>query len=521
MERREIHKVLIANRGEIAVRIMRTCKEMGISTVAVYSDADRTMPHVYTADEAYHIGPSVSRESYLHMDRILEAAKKSHADAIHPGYGFLSENAVFAQRVANEGLIFIGPRPESIRSMGNKTAARKLALESGIPIVPGSEAALPSEEEARAVCAKLGYPVLIKASAGGGGKGMRIVWSESELPAGLSGAKAEALSAFGNHDVYVEKYIENPRHIEFQIIADQYGNTVHLGERECSIQRRHQKVVEESPSTFVDETLRGKMGETAVNVAKACGYQNAGTVEFLVDKDRNYYFLEMNTRLQVEHPVTEMRTGIDLVAQQLRIAMGEQLTFTQDDIEFRGHAIECRIYAEDGAHDFLPSTGKISHLKPSEGFGIRDDRGVDAGGDISLYYDPMISKLVAWGKTRNETIERMKRALRDYEIFGVTTNIPVNLFIMEHPKFIEGDFDTNFFTDHFKPNLLPVANESQLQAAAIVCCLLRHHNGNSQARMSFNGSPGRSRKANDQPDSLKTKYRLGNWKGQRIENLRA
>ncbi len=521
MGRREIHKVLVANRGEIAVRIMRTCKEMGISTVAVYSDADRNMPHVYTADEAYRIGPPPSRESYLHMDHILEAAKKAHADAIHPGYGFLSENDEFAERVADEGLIFIGPRPESIRAMGDKTRARKVAMEANVPIVPGSEGALTSEDEARAACAGLGYPVLIKASAGGGGKGMRIIRSENDLSRALNGARAEALSAFGDQRVYVEKYLESPRHIEFQILADQYGNTIHLGERECSIQRRHQKVVEESPSTIVDEELRARMGATAVMVAKACGYENAGTVEFLVDKDRNYYFLEMNTRLQVEHPVTEMRTGIDLVAQQLKIASGERLSFTQEEIEFRGHAIECRIYAEDGEHDFLPSTGRISHLKPSQGFGIRDDRGVEAGGEISVYYDPMISKLVAWGKTRNEAIERMKRALRDYEILGVTTNIPVNLFVMDHPKFADGNFDTNFFTSHFKPELLPIPEKIQFEAAAIVCCLLRHQDVKAKFSIPLNGVFERSRMTSHRIDLSEKQTRLTKWKSQRIDNLRS
>jgi len=521
MGHRDIHKVLVANRGEIAVRIMRTCKEMGISTVAVYSDADRNMPHVYTADEAYRIGPPPSRESYLHMERILEAANRSQADAIHPGYGFLSENDEFAQRVSDEGLIFIGPRADSIRAMGDKTEARKVAQKAGVPIVPGSEGVLGSIEQAREVCSALGYPVLIKASAGGGGKGMRIVRNVSQLEASLSAAKAEALSAFGDQDVYVEKYFENPRHIEFQVLADQYGNTVHLGERECSIQRRHQKVVEESPSIIVDETLRAKMGKTAVMVAKACGYQNAGTVEFLVDKDRNFYFLEMNTRLQVEHPVTEMRTGIDLVAQQLRIAMGDQLSYTQEQVEFLGHAIECRIYAEDGRHDFLPSTGHIAHLKPSEGFGIRDDRGVEAGGEISVYYDPMISKLVAWGRTRFEAIERMKRALREYEILGVTTNIPVNLFIMEHPRFLDGDFDTNFFAKHFKPDLLQVPSDNQLQAAAIVCCLLREQRKNAHPRISFNGNSEARNKTKDESSSPNVRNRSISWKSQRIDNLRS
>ena len=475
MATRRIQKVLIANRGEIAVRIIRTCKEMGIATVAVYSDADRTMPHVYMADEAYRIGPPPSRESYLVMDRIIETAQKANVDAIHPGYGFLSENEEFAQGVADAGLIFVGPTAATIRAMGDKTEARKLAIAAGVPVVPGTEEPLESEAQARTISLQLGFPVLIKAAGGGGGKGMRIVNSEKDLPGLLSQARSEAKSSFGDERVYIEKYLERPRHIEFQILADHHGNIVHLGERECSIQRRHQKVVEESPSVIVDDDLRARMGETAVRVARACNYRNAATVEFLVDGKRDFYFLEMNTRLQVEHPVTEMRTGIDLVAQQLRVAMGEELQLKQEDIQFRGHAIECRIYAEDGENNFMPSTGTITHLRPSQGLGIRDDRGVEEGGEVSVYYDPLITKLIAWGMDRLGAINRMRRALREYEILGVRTNIPVNLFVMEHPTFVEGDFDTNFLGQRLNPNALGSPSAEELDAAAIVVCLL-HQN---------------------------------------------
>ena len=469
---RPIRKILIANRGEIALRVIRTCREMGIRTVSVYSEADRTAPHVLAADEALPIGPSPSRESYLHAGRILGAAAASGADAIHPGYGFLSENPGFARSVRAAGLVFVGPSPETIGSMGDKTAARSLASAAGVPTVPGTTGAVSGGPEAVEFCARHGYPVLVKAAAGGGGKGMRIVREERELIPSLRGAASEARSAFGDDRVYIEKYFEDPRHIEIQILADSHGNTVHLGERECSIQRRHQKVVEESPSVIVDESMRSRMGETAVMVARACGYENAGTVEFLVDSDRNFYFLEMNTRLQVEHPVTELRTGLDLVALQIGIAAGEDLPFTQEGVRFRGHAIECRICAEDTENNFLPSTGKITHLRAPAGPGIRDDRGVELGDEIGVYYDPMMAKLIAWGGTRAEALARLVRGLREYEILGVRTNIPLCLFVLTHPMFASGDISTHFISRYFTPAALRAAAAFEEEAAAAVCALI-------------------------------------------------
>jgi propionyl-CoA carboxylase alpha chain len=469
---RPIRKILIANRGEIALRVIRTCRELGIRTVSVFSAADRTAPHVLAADEALAIGASPSRESYLHAGRILGAASASGADAIHPGYGFLSENPEFARSVRDAGLVFIGPSPESIASMGDKTAARALAAAAGVPTVPGTAGAVSGGTEAAGFCARHGYPVLVKAAAGGGGKGMRIVREESELVPSLRAAASEARSAFGDERVYIEKYFEDPRHIEIQILADARGNTVHLGERECSIQRRHQKVVEESPSVIVDEAMRSRMGETAVKVARACGYTNAGTVEFLVDSDRNFYFLEMNTRLQVEHPVTELRTGLDLVALQIGIAAGGDLPFAQEGIRFSGHAIECRICAEDTENNFLPSTGRITHLRTPAGPGIRDDRGVVQGDEISVYYDPMMAKLIAWGGTRAEAIARLVRALREYEILGVRTNIPLCLFVLTHPMFAAGEISTHFISKYFSPGTLRAALPSEEGAAAAVCAMI-------------------------------------------------
>jgi acetyl-CoA carboxylase biotin carboxylase subunit len=449
-----LRKILIANRGEIALRVMRTCREMGIASVAVYSEADRLAPHVSAADEAYCIGPPPSRESYLRMDTIIETALRSGADAIHPGYGFLSENAAFARKVKEAGLVFIGPRAESIAAMGDKTAARALVKAAGVPTVPGTDGAVRDIREAEGFCRQYGYPVLLKAAAGGGGKGMRVVKQAADLGPFFLAASSEARSAFGDDRVYVEKYLEDPRHIEFQIFADHAGNTVHLGERECSIQRRHQKVIEETPSVLVDETMRRMMGETAVNAARACGYENAGTIEFLVDRNRDFFFLEMNTRLQVEHPVTELRTGLDLVALQIKVASGELLPFRQEDVTFRGHAIECRICAEDVENNYLPSTGRITHLRPPAGPGIREDRGVDEGGEVSRYYDPMIAKLAVWGADRPAAIARMQRALREYELLGVVSNIPLCMFVMEHPDFASGNFTTHFLEEKFDPRAL-------------------------------------------------------------------
>jgi propionyl-CoA carboxylase alpha chain len=471
---RRIRKVLVANRGEIALRVMRTCREMGIPTVAVYSDADLRAPHVQFADEARRLGPAPSAESYLAMDRVIAAALDAGADAVHPGYGFLSENPVFAGRVADAGLTFIGPPAAAIRAMGDKTGARRLVREAGGPTVPGTPEAVSSAATAAEFARSAGYPVLIKAAAGGGGKGMRVVHEEASLARALESARSEARTAFGDDRVYLEKYLEAPRHVEFQILADAHGTVLHLGERECSIQRRHQKVVEESPSPVVDEDLRRRMGEAAVLAARSCGYVNAGTIEFLLDADRRFYFLEMNTRLQVEHPVTEMRTGLDLVEQQLRIAMGEPLGVTPERLQFRGHAIECRICAEDPAHGFLPSTGTILHLRPAQGPGVRDDRGVEAGGEVSMFYDPMIAKLVVWAPTRPAAIARMRRALGEYEILGVRTNIGFCRFVLEHPAFAAGDFDTHFVDREFRPELLPAPDGDAVRAAAVACAAADH-----------------------------------------------
>jgi acetyl-CoA carboxylase biotin carboxylase subunit len=493
MNRRTIQKVLIANRGEIAVRIIRTCREMGIRTVAVYSDADRSMPHVLYADEAYNIGPPPSRQSYLLMDTLIRIAQRSGADAIHPGYGFLSENATFARQVTDAGLVFVGPPESAIRAMGDKTEARKLVRLAGVPTVPGTEEPLESVDDARAFCASHGFPVLLKAAAGGGGKGMRIVSAAAELGPALQSAQSEALSAFGDGRVYIEKYIDGPRHIEFQILADQDGNTVHLGERECSIQRRHQKVIEETPSVVVNDELRRTMGATAVMAAQACGYVNAGTIEFLVDTQRNFYFLEMNTRLQVEHPVTELRTGLDLVAAQLNIASGASLPFSQEQVEYRGHAIECRICAEDVSNNYMPSTGRITHLRPAVGPGIREDRGVEEGGEISVYYDPMISKLIAWAPTRAEALRRMDRALREYEILGVKTNIPLCLAIIRHPKFQAGEFTTHFLRDNLVMGTLTPLSDQERKAVALAAAFLeREADGISdfQGTVPTDGSSG-------------------------------
>lgn len=472
MNERPIKKILVANRGEIALRVMRTCRELGIATVAVYSDADRTMPFVMFADEALHIGPSPSSQSYLKKEKIIESALSVKADAIHPGYGFLSENADFARMVSDAGLIFIGPPADSIRAMGDKTEARKLVLAAGLPTVPGTKEPITSDTEAAKVAKSIGYPVLIKAAAGGGGKGMRVVKNAGELSSALSSAASEARSAFGDERVYMEKYLDRPRHIEVQILADHHGNVIHLGERECSIQRRHQKVIEESPSVFVDEETRQRMGTTAINVARACNYANAGTIEFLMDANRNFYFLEMNTRLQVEHAVTELRTGLDLVALQIHVAMGKRLPLDQGEVKFNGHAIECRLCAEDPTNNFMPVTGLITHLRSPSGHGIREDRGVERGNEIPVYYDPMFSKLVTWGLSRTEAVNRMVRALHEYEILGIRTNIPLCQFVLAHPDFVSGDFDTHFLENHFAPDKLPEADADTLQAIAVLCASL-------------------------------------------------
>jgi len=441
--RKPIQKILVANRGEIAVRVIRTCREMGIPTVAVYSDADRGSLHVRLAGEAVHVGPSPARESYLSIDRIVAAARRTGADAIHPGYGFLSEKAEFARAVEAAGLVFIGPRPESMEAMGVKTTARRHMKAAGVPVVPGSEGPLADEMEARAFASAIGYPVMIKAVAGGGGKGMKKVEREADLAALWASAKRESASAFGDDRLYVEKVLERPRHVEVQVFADEHGNVVHLGERECSVQRRQQKVIEESPSPIVDEPLRRAMGEVAVRAARAVDYRGAGTVEFLVDAGGAFHFLEMNTRLQVEHPVTELVTGLDLVRMQIEVANGGRI-LRQDEVVRRGHAIEARIYAEDPARKFLPSPGKITYLRVPGGPGIRDDGGVYGGWVVPPFYDPMLSKLLAWAPTREQAVERLIRALGDYVVHGIAINAGWLAAVLDHPAFRSGDYDTGF-----------------------------------------------------------------------------
>ncbi|MCI8336200.1 MAG: acetyl-CoA carboxylase biotin carboxylase subunit [Peptococcaceae bacterium] len=437
-------KILIANRGEIAVRVIQACRDMGIISVAVYSEADREALHAQLADESICIGPARAKDSYLNMDNIITAALGVGADAIHPGFGFLSENAVFARKCQEAGIVFIGPSPETMEKMGDKIAARETALKAGAPVVPGSHGAVGSYEEAEAIAKEIGFPVMIKASAGGGGRGIRKVDRMEDLQHHFLSAAAEAEAAFGDGSLYIEKFVANPRHIEFQILADSFGTVVHLFERECSIQRRHQKLLEESPSPFLDEELRQKMGASAIAIAKACNYCNAGTIEFLVDDNRNYYFCEMNTRIQVEHPVTESVTGVDLVVEQIRIAAGEPISFAQEDIVQRGHAIECRINAEDYTRDFMPCPGTIIGLHTPSGPGVRVDSAVYQGCTVSPFYDSMLSKLIVTGSTRKQAIARMKRALAEYLFEGIITNIDFQLKIIDTPEFIAGDYDTGF-----------------------------------------------------------------------------
>ena len=479
-------KILIANRGEIACRVIRACRERGIASVAVYSDADKDALHVRMADEAYHIGPPPSNQSYLCADKIIDTAKKAGAEAIHPGYGFLSENAEFVREVTMAGITFIGPPPEVMEGMGGKISARKIAIEAGVPVVPGTVEPLSSFEDARNTAAKFGYPVMLKASAGGGGKGMRLVNDENELRSALDAAQSEALSSFGDDAVYVEKAIFAPRHIEIQIFSDKHGNHVHLGERECSIQRRHQKVIEEAPSPINSAELRAEMGACAVKVAKAVGYVGAGTVEFLVsDLDKSFYFLEMNTRLQVEHPVTELVTGIDLVREQINVAFGEKLSFTQNDITLTGHAIECRIYAEDPENNFLPSPGKITRLRLPQGPGVRDDGGVFEGTEVSIYYDPMISKFAVHGRNRAEAIDRMRRALMEYEVGGIKTTLPFFREIMIDQEFIDGKLDTGFIT-RFNERKTPIEKSETTRDMAVIAAALAFSK-RQKANVSVNG----------------------------------
>ncbi len=458
-------KILVANRGEIACRVIRSAKKMNIQTVAVFSEADRNAPHVRMADQAVCIGPPPSKESYLDGAKIIEVAKQLGVEGIHPGYGFLSENAGFAKAVEENGITFIGPSPYSIEVMGSKLAAKDAVKAFDIPMVPGVDHAITDIEEAKQVANEIGYPILIKASAGGGGKGMRIVDNPEEFVSQMERAISEATSAFGDGSVFIEKYVTSPRHIEIQVLADKHGNTIHLFERECSIQRRHQKVVEEAPSAILTPEKRAQMGADAVNVAKACNYVGAGTVEFLVDANMNHYFLEMNTRLQVEHPVTEYITGLDLVEQQIRVARGETLAIKQEDLSINGHAMELRVYAEDPLNQFLPSVGRLETYRIPEGENIRVDHGYEEGMDIPIYYDPLIAKLVTYGHSREESIARMKEAINQYAIEGVATTLPFGQFVMEHEAFLSGKFDTHFVKNYFTPEKLQEQDKAQAEIA--------------------------------------------------------
>ncbi|RMF92617.1 MAG: acetyl-CoA carboxylase biotin carboxylase subunit [Candidatus Schekmanbacteria bacterium] len=483
-------KILIANRGEIAVRIIRACREMGIKTVAVYSDADRNSLHVRYADEAYRLGPPSPAESYLDYHKIVDIAKKSKSEAIHPGYGFLAENFKFAKLCEKSKIVFIGPPAKAIENMGIKTLARKTMESAGVPIIPGTSSNIKDEKELEKIAKKIGFPLMLKASAGGGGKGMRLVREKKELKSALRATRSEAKSAFGDDSVYIEKFVENPRHIEVQILADKKGNTIHLNERECSIQRRHQKVIEESPSPIVSHEMRKKMGEAAIKAAQAVGYYSAGTVEFLVDKDKNFYFLEMNTRLQVEHPVTEMITGIDIVKEMIRIAAGLPLSISQEDVTVNGHSIECRIYAEDPEKNFMPSPGKIMNLRAPGGPGIRDDSGVFEGFEVSLYYDPLISKLVSWGRDRKEAIEKMRRALDEYYISGIKTTIPFHKQVMKSKHFIKGDFNTSFIDTSFeKEKRESIEKENFFDIALISAALSAYMNDMKNGKNNITAIP--------------------------------
>jgi acetyl-CoA carboxylase biotin carboxylase subunit len=474
-------KILIANRGEIALRIMRSAREMGIATVAVYSEADRNALHVRYADEAVCIGPPPSNQSYLVMDKIIAAAKQTGAQAIHPGYGFLSENAAFARLVREQGLVLIGPSPEAMEMMGSKLAAKAAANEYKIPLVPGTDYAISDVKVAKKVAKEVGFPILIKASAGGGGKGMRIVENESEFEEMLERAVSEAKSAFGDGSVFIERYVTSPRHIEIQVLGDTHGNIIYLFERECSIQRRHQKVIEEAPSSVLTPEIRAAMGKCAVLVAKACNYIGAGTVEFLLDEKMNFYFLEMNTRLQVEHPVTEMITGVDLVKEQIRVAQGEVLQIKQEDLKILGHAMEVRVYAEDPCNNFLPDIGKLIRYVRPQGPGVRVDDGFEEGMDIPIYYDPMIAKLITHGKDREEAIARMIRAIDEYTIVGCETTLPFCNYVMKHDAFVSGNFDTNFVKHYFTPDVLKtVVSKEEEQVAAIVADLLQRDYNNQK-----------------------------------------
>lgn len=461
-------KILVANRGEIALRVMRTAKKMGIRTVAVFSEVDRNAPHVRFADEAVCIGAAPSNQSYLVGEKIIEVAKALEVDGIHPGYGFLSENADFAEAVEKNGITFIGPKSKAIRIMGSKLEAKEAVKDYDIPMVPGIDEAITDVKAAKRIASEIGYPILIKASAGGGGKGMRVVDDPSRFESQMERAISEATSAFGDGSVFLEKYVTSPRHIEIQVMADTHGNVLHFFERECSIQRRHQKVVEEAPSSLLTPALRNAMGDAAVKVAKACDYIGAGTVEFLMDADMNFYFLEMNTRLQVEHPVTEMVTGVDLVELQIKVARGEALPLSQSDLTIEGHAMELRVYAEDPLNDFLPSVGQLETYRLPEGEGIRVDNGFEEGMDVPIYYDPMLSKLITYGKTREEAIELILKAIENYKIKGVQTTLSFGTFVFEHEAFRSGDFDTHFVKNHYSPEAIKTKSASEAEVAAMM-----------------------------------------------------
>ncbi|RZK23129.1 MAG: acetyl-CoA carboxylase biotin carboxylase subunit [Hymenobacter sp.] len=471
---KKIAKLLVANRGEIALRVLRSAKELGIATVAIYSEADRLSPHVRYADEAVCVGPPASAQSYLRGDKIINICQELGVDAIHPGYGFLSENAGFARAVREAGLIFVGPSPEAMELMGDKLSAKQTVKAYNIPLVPGTDEAISDVEAAKQIAQEVGFPILIKASAGGGGKGMRLVHSADEFEEQMQLAVSEAVSAFGDGAVFIEKFVTGPRHIEMQVLGDEHGNIVHLFERECSIQRRHQKVIEEAPSAVLTPALRAEMGRCAVEVARACQYAGAGTVEFLLDDQHRFYFLEMNTRLQVEHPVTELITGLDLVKEQIRVAEGQPLPFRQEDLEIKGHALELRVYAEDPQNNFLPDIGRLSTYVRPQGPGVRVDDGFEQGMDIPIYYDPMIAKLVTYGATRPEAIERMLRAIAEYQITGIETTLPFGAFVLRHPAFVSGHFDTNFVRDHFSPAALApgTPDEGTAQVAAALVAML-------------------------------------------------
>ncbi len=483
-----IKKILVANRGEIALRVMRSAKEMGIATVAVYSDADKLLPHASYADEAINIGPPTASESYLNQDKIIEACKQTNADAIHPGYGFLSENAEFAERAEKEGINFIGPSAEAIRLMGDKLTSKQTVKEFDVPLVPGMDEPINQVDKAKKVADSIGYPIMIKASAGGGGKGMRIVHDPKDFEEQMERAMSEARNSFGNDEVFVEKFIASPKHIEVQVLGDKHGNIIHLFERECSIQRRHQKVIEEAPSALLTDKRRREIGEAAVNVAKSCNYYGAGTVEFIADENFDFYFLEMNTRLQVEHPVTELITGVDLVKEQIKIAEGNALSISQDDLTIHGHSLEVRVYAEDPLNNFLPDTGTLKTYVRPQGAGVRVDDGYQEGLDVSIYYDPMIAKLITYGKDRNEAIERMKRAISEYQITGLSTTLPFCDFVLNHPEFLDGSFTTKFVESHYSPDILKTEVPDDVAAVAAFLAHEIHQRKSAKTPSGSNGS---------------------------------